>query len=260
MRRLTRRSRRRQAGGGGTPNHERWLITYADLITLLLIFFVIMYAMSKVDINKYTSLANALKLEFSSADSLMPQGSGLLQSPSNVNGNKSKPKPDSNPKDNAGAQEENQEQELQDLLKMIQTYISDNKLQDAVSVVNRPEGVAITFKDVFLFDLGKADLKKPAYPVLSTMSKLLDNLDAKISIEGHTDDLAVQYSSIYRDNWGLSAARALSVLRYFTDTAKLDPRSFIMTGYADTMPVVPNDTETNRQKNRRVEIVVLRDQ
>jgi len=87
---------------------------------------------------------------------------------------------------------------------------------------------------------------------------LFDKLDTTISIQGHTDNLPIQPGAAFQDNWGLSAGRALSVLRYFVDDQKLSEKKFEVAGYADTRPVVPNDKESNRQKNRRVEIVVLR--
>ena len=90
------------------------------------------------------------------------------------------------------------------------------------------------------------------------MASLFPQLHAKVSIEGHTDNLPLTSSSSYQDNWGLSAARALSVLRYFVDQANLDPQQFMVAGYADTKPVAPNDNDEDRQKNRRVEIIVLR--
>lgn len=245
------RKRKRQESH---ENHERWLITYADLITLLLIFFVIMYAMSKIDTAKYEVLAQALRLEFKKADTMMPQNSGLI---GRVDPGKGKEGDKTNKDVN---DKEKKEQELQDLLKVVNEYIKENQLEDQVHVADTPRGIAITLNDLFLFDLGKADLKPAAFPVLDKLASLFPTLHAKISIEGHTDNLPLSTGSVYRDNWGLSNARSLSVLRYFIYNAHLDEANFISTGYADTMPVAPNDTEENRQKNRRVEIVVLREQ
>ena len=232
-------------------NHDRWLITYADLITLLLIFFVVMYAMSKIDIAKYEVLAQALKAEFMKSDTFMPLNSGVigtLNPGKGEQGNEVKKNGD-----NGKA-----EQELQDLMNVVNAYIRENQLEDKVKVADTPRGIAITMNDLFLFDLGKADLRPEAYPVLDKLASLFPSLNAKVSIEGHTDNLPLATGSVFRDNWGLSSARSLSVLRYFLYNAKLDPHQFISTGYADTMPVAPNDSDENRQKNRRVEIVVLR--
>ncbi|MDD9271836.1 flagellar motor protein MotB [Paenibacillus sp. GCM10023248] len=264
---MARRSRKKEEH----VNHERWLITYADLITLLLVFFIIMYAMSKVDVQKYAVLAQVLNLQFQKADSILEKGHG-------VNGQMTPKQGDAESKDQdytkrslddqkeekdktkpENSEKEKREKELQDLLKQVQAYIQDQNLQAQVSASDTERGVAITLNDLFLFDLGKADLKGASAPILQKLASLFPTLNSKVSIEGHTDDIPLATGSPYRDNWGLSFARSLSVLRYFTDSAKLDDNKFIATAYADTMPKVPNDSEENRSKNRRVEIIVLRD-
>lgn len=254
---MPRRNKKRAAH----DNHERWLITYSDLITLLLIFFVIMYAMSKVDMAKYSVLAQSLNLQFQKADSLVPNGQGLVGNANPAHGNEGEMKKANEAAATKSEEQllrEQQEQNLQDLMQKISQYIAENNLESQVSVADTQRGIAVTLKDLFLFDLGKADLKPPAYPILQKLASLIPTLNTKVSIEGHTDNLPLATGSLYKDNWGLSQARSLSVLRYFTNTAGLQDNMFISSAYADTMPVAPNDSEENRSKNRRVEIVVLR--
>jgi len=252
-------------------NHERWLITYADLITLLLVFFIIMYAMSKVDMQKYTELAQVLNMQFTKADSFLEQNNGISgqMTPKQGDGkskdddftNQAKDtKKEQYDKDKKEqAEKEKKEKELQDLLKQINAYITEQNLQAQVAATDTERGVAITLNDLFLFDLGKADLKAPSYPILQKLASLFPSLNATVSIEGHTDNLPLATGSPYKDNWGLSFARSLSVLRYFTDTAGIDEKKFMAAAYADTKPKVDNNSDENRAKNRRVEIVVLRD-
>ncbi len=235
-------------------NHERWLITYSDLITLLLVFFIVMYAMSKVDINKYETMAKALNSQFMKNESLLPQGSGISGTIIPTASDGTKPK-----KDTSAEEAAKKEQQLKDMLQAIQAYIKDNNLEAKVSASDTPRGIAITLNDLFLFDLGKADLKPAAYPVLEKLATLLPTLSNRVSIEGHTDNIPISSGSAYKDNWGLSFARSLSVLRYFTNTAKLNDEHLMATAYADTVPKMPNTSEENRAKNRRVEIVVLRE-
>ncbi|MCM3750297.1 OmpA family protein [Paenibacillus pasadenensis] len=251
------RRRRRRSGLTTEPaeNHERWLITYSDLITLLLIFFVVLYAMSQLDVKKYEVLAQSLQFQFAKSDSVIQGGQGLTGemlargvAPS------SPPAVSETPQQQL---KRLQEEELQNLLKVIQTYIRDHKLQDKVYVADTPKGIAIRLNDLFLFDLGEAKLKQGATPVLDKLSSLFRTLDNTISIEGHTDNLPI-YGGEYSDNWDLSAARSLSVLHYFIDKSKLAPGKFEIAGYADTRPVTSNDTSAGRSKNRRVEITVLR--
>ncbi|GIP41014.1 chemotaxis protein MotA [Paenibacillus sp. J31TS4] len=237
-------------------NSERWLITYSDLITLLLIFFVIMYAMSKVDVAKYSMLATSLQHQFRQADSALPAGSGIIGGLDLSKGTQGREK-----EANEHTEKEEQdkkEKELQDLLKVVNQYISDNQLQANVSALDTRRGIAITLNDLVLFDLGRADIKAPAYPVLEKLATLFPTLHTTISIEGHTDNLPIVSSSPFRDNWRLSSERSLSVLRYFTEKANLPASMFQSIAYADTKPVAPNTSDENRQRNRRVEIVVLR--
>jgi chemotaxis protein MotB len=245
-------------------NHERWLITYADLITLLLIFFVIMYAMSKVDTKKYDVLAQSLNYQYTKAESVLPQGQGVLGSVNRSNGEDStktekaaQEKKEKEEKEKE--QKEIREKQLENLMEKIQQYIQQQNLQAQVFVANTPRGITVTLNDLFVFDLGKADLKKDAYPILTQLSTLLPNLNTIISIEGHTDNLPLATGSLFKDNWRLSSERSLSVLRYFTDTLGLDSKKFMSSAYADTHPVADNNTEENRSKNRRVEIIVLRE-
>ncbi len=251
-----RRSNRKKRNA--PENHERWLITYSDLITLLLIFFIVMYSMSKVDMAKYEMLSESLHLQFAKGDTIIEKHNGpagdLKQ------GDKATPIPTDTPtpSPSASAQAE-RERELQDLLSKVNQYIEENNLQAQVSTGDLQRGVVIKLNDMVLFDLGKADLKQASLPILDKLGSLFRSLDTKISIEGHTDNLPLQTGSLYKDNLGLSQARSVSVIRYLLSTPGMNDRMFVSTAYGDTMPIAPNDTEENRAKNRRVEIVVLRE-
>jgi chemotaxis protein MotB len=249
-----RRNNRRRRRAVAQASHDRWLITYADLITLLMIFFVVLYAMSQLDIRKYEILSQTLQQQFRHTESVLEDGSGILDG---GQAQVKTPEQDSHASDSE--QETIQkEQQLQDLLKVIKQYVNENNLEKEVFVEDTEKGIAIRLSDRFLFDLGKADLKKPAIPVLNKLSTLFAQLDTTISIQGHTDNLPIQSGAVFQDNWGLSAGRALSVLRYFVDEMKLEEKKFEVAGFADTRPIAANDSEANRQKNRRVEILVLR--
>ena len=151
-----------------------------------------------------------------------------------------------------------QEEQLQHVMSTIQQYIKDNKLESQITVTDTPKGVEVRLSDSLLFALGKADLTSAAYPTMDKLASLFGQLDSTISIEGHTDNLAMASGGRYKDNWELSAERALSVLRYFVDEKKLDSKTFQIAGYGDTRPVDSNDTDAGRKKNRRVEIIILR--
>ncbi|WP_068620515.1 flagellar motor protein MotB [Paenibacillus tuaregi] len=263
-------SRRRQQESG--ESKDRWMITYADLITLLLIFFIIMYAMSRLDVEKYQIVTESLQMTFKNGDSVLDLGSGITGT-AGKNTSKTPPsqqgaeKGNSDKQGNSGSTKpltdreqafRKQEEQLQNLMKMIQEYIKSNHLEDQIHVADLAKGISITLSDRFLFDVGKADLKPGSAEALNKLASLFSKLDTVISIEGHTDNQPVSAGARYKDNWELSGARALSVLRYFIDTAKLKPDEFQYAGYADTRPAADNTTDQGRQKNRRVEITVLR--
>ncbi|MCM3701118.1 flagellar motor protein MotB [Paenibacillus macerans] len=262
------------------------MITYADLITLLLIFFVIMYAMSRLDVEKYEVVTQSLQMTFSNGNSILDKGAGITGSLNSYNaktpastaqngkgsGSAGQNGSSGNGGQQASAQASSgqaplterelafrkQEEELSNLMQLIEAYIKENSLEDQIHVTDLPKGISITLSDRFLFDTGKADLKSGSAKTLSKLASLFGQLDTVISIEGHTDSQPIGRSSKFKDNWELSGARALSVLRFFVDKEQLDPQHFQYAGYADTRPAADNDTAAGRQKNRRVEITVLR--
>lgn len=278
MRQRIRQGRSRKTGG---DSKDRWMITYADLITLLLIFFVMMYAMSRLDTEKYKSVTESLQATFNTGTgtSLLDGGSSLLDGSTANTGTKqpdspqpvpsapqSSPSPSANGQADGSGQEmterelafRKQEQQLATLMQRIEQYIQDNDLGNQIFVSDQPQGIAITLSDEFLFDTGKAELKTGSSKILAKLASMFGQIEAKVSIEGHTDNQPIVHASRYKDNWELSGARALSILRYFLDNAHLNANSFQYAGYGDTRPAADNSTEAGRKQNRRVEITVLR--
>ncbi|MBP2001745.1 chemotaxis protein MotB [Paenibacillus shirakamiensis] len=270
------RNSRRRGKVETSDTKDRWMITYADLITLLLIFFVIMYAMSRLDADKYKVVTESLQHTFKKGDSVLEMGSGVNGSadkyrsknppsttPSAVTKAAGSGSTLSNNSSNSPLSEREiafrkQESQLQDLMRVIQKYIQDNNLQEQIRVSDLAKGITITLSDRFLFDAGRADLKAGSNQTLSKLASLFTKLDTVVSIEGHSDNQPITRASRYTDNWELSGARALSVLRYFLNNPNLDSDKFQYAGYADTHPTADNTTEQGRSKNRRVEITVLR--
>lgn len=273
MRQRDRRKRRIEP----TENRDRWMITYADLITLLLIFFVILYAMSSLDTDKYKIVNNSLSETFKSGSSILDGSNGILESgqAEPVNGIADNSESEGDNEIPAGGAEapdviddappsarelafREQEAKLADLMGIITQYVEDHQLGEQIFISDKPQGIEITLSDRFLFDVGTAELKSPAFPALQQLSGLFRDIGATISIEGHTDNTPVSSASQYSDNWELSGARALSVLRFFLDREGLNSDNFQYAGYADTRPTADNTTVAGKQKNRRVEIIVLR--
>ncbi|MGI9861858.1 flagellar motor protein MotB [Moorella naiadis] len=211
----------------------RWLLTYADLITLLMAFFIVMYAVSKVDMVRYQQLARALGQIFNSS-----AGSMFLPEPGS--GEQVVP-PD----------------ELTGISSELQAYLAQQGLKDQVFVTSTSQGLIISFTGSVLFDRGQATLHPDAVPILQKISGYLQQVPNYIGVAGSTDDLPINTSQ-FPSNWELSAVRATTVIRYFTETAGLAPSRFIALGYGEYHPLFPNTTEEGRRKNRRVDVIIYR--
>ncbi|CAM3978804.1 flagellar motor protein MotB [Alicyclobacillus pomorum] len=241
--------RRRRDNPEGQENNERWLITYSDLITLLMIFFVIMYAMSKVDVAKFMTLTQSLAAAMHNENQipLKDLGTTGLVVPANPQ--------DTGNKKATGESEE--DKKMDNLFQQVSQYIQEHHLQENVSIVSQPRGIQITLKDVVLFDTGQATIKPGAKQLLAGLVPFFRTLDNPIVVEGYTDNRPISTGQ-YPSNWELPAARATGVVRFFV-SQHVDPNRLTASGYGEYHPVAPNDTEAHRQENRRVNIVILRD-
>ncbi|MCL4537119.1 MAG: OmpA family protein [Nitrospirae bacterium] len=198
-------------------NVERWLISYADFITLMFTFFAALYALSTMDMAKIERFSGSLKQAFKVIDEPIP------------------------------LYEDRNKAVIEDIKKLI-TDVS------GVSVKSDPRGVVVTFSDAVLFASGSADIKQEAFGMLEKLSKSLSNAPGRITIEGHTDNIPTSGGK-YASNWELSTSRAASVLHFFI-TKGVDPNRFSIAGYGEYRPLTGNDTEDGRAKNRRVELVI----
>lgn len=233
---------------GGEPereNSERWLITYSDLITLLLIFFIVLYTLSKVDAAKYQAIASSLSKSMGGSQSIMESGG-----PSMV------PGADQSKEDTADLNQLEQ-QNLEKIKKQIQEYVDSHGLSGKVTVTLEERGVVVSFQDVVLFPLGVADLSPSARVIINKIGAILHQTNNYIRVEGHTDNLPIRTSQ-FPSNWELSLERSASVVHQLIEHSEIPPGRLSATGYGEYRPRLPNDTEANRQKNRRVDIIVLR--
>ena len=147
------------------------------------------------------------------------------------------------------------EESLSNLLTEIQSFLDKNGMGDVIVANRTDRGVVLVLQEQVLFDPGEATLLGDAYLFLNKVGELLLELPNLVKVEGHSDDIPMS-SFRYPSNWELSAARASSVINYLIENHQLDSRRFMAVGYADTRPIVSNDSPENRQKNRRVEIII----
>lgn len=233
--------RRGRGNSHGNGSHERWLLTYSDLITLLMVFFVVMYAMSSSDTRKF----NALKSSLQSALKTDGAGTNLIMEYSGD-------RPISKPVQLDQVKDEMTE--FRDIIQKLQANIADPK---DVAIFIDERGLTIRFLDSVLFDLGSGDLRRDALPLLDTVGAVLKSSNHFTRVEGHADNLPINTMQ-FPSNWELSSARSIAVTRYLIQKHNLDPHRLSSLGYGEYHPLYPNSTEENRAKNRRVDIVILR--
>jgi chemotaxis protein MotB len=228
-------------------NSERWLLSYADFITLLMVFFIIMYSMSVVNQAKFQSLAQSLNEAMSGSNaSALPPGetSPPLDPPLDP-----LPQP---PEDDALEQAA-----LEDVYQQILESLQKNGLQDSVGLSIDERGLVISLNAMATFESGRAEIQPSFIPQLITIADILNSIDNYVRIEGHTDNVLVG-AGPYQSNWELSTARATSLVQLFIHNSEILPAKLSAVGYGEYRPVASNDTSEGRAKNRRVDIVVIR--
>jgi len=242
-------------------NHERWLVSYADFITLLFAFFVVMFATSQVDKSKAQAVSDSVKeaLEGKSFNSVVKVILGGTIDRKGQ-GNAQKNGPGGAKKDTTTNPQKPQPlvmelmPSLDVLTKQLAPEIKSGKIQ--ISMV--PRGLAISFTQAALFPSGEDEIAKDTYPSIEKIADALKKIPNPARLEGHTDSIPI-HNSRFRSNWELSAARSIALLETITRYGVEDDR-FSIAGYADTKPLVDNDTEAGRTKNRRVDIIILNEQ
>jgi chemotaxis protein MotB len=230
-------------------NHERWMVSYADFITLLFAFFVVMYALSTVNEGKYRVLSESMSSAFRNVEintstplpPLIAPPIPVIQKPSAV-----VKVPD--------AEKQKQRDKMRNVAKEILKVMAPLIEQGKVRVLETSRGVTIEINDSILFSPGQALLQPALIKAMSGIAEVLAPTDFPITIEGHTDNLPIKTAQ-FPSNWELSAVRATTVLRLFADSG-VAPERLTAIGYADTRPVEPNLLADGRARNRRVTILI----
>jgi chemotaxis protein MotB len=217
-------------------NLERWLLTYADLITLLLAFFIVLYSMSRLDAEKFERISEALRTVLrGAAASPLPHQTLMMDDPG------------------AGPIKTG---DLNYLKSNIDKLLIEKGLTDKISATIEDRGLVIRISESAFFDLGSADLKEQAIGILNLFGGILSEIPNHIRIEGHTDNLPIK-NQVYPSNWELSTYRATTCIRYLIEKYGMKPDRISAMGYSEYRPIASNDTAEGRNKNRRVDIVVL---
>ena len=211
----------------------RWLLTYADMITLLLALFIILFSISTINKVKLQRLVHEISGGFNSVDAI------------------------NNPPEGGGLEKAQQTQELKTEQQIIQTYIQQKHLENRVSVRMTNEGLTVTLlTDKAFYDSGSAVLRPETEKLLDQIAAVLRRTNPEIRVEGYTDNQPI-HTAEYPTNWELSGARAAGVTRYLVEKQRYDPAKVSLAGYGEWRPKHTNATDTGRQLNRRVDIVIL---
>lgn len=229
---------------------ESWLLPYADLLTLLLALFIVLFAMSEIDTKKYEELSRVFSEEFSSGKGILEQSNSTIEMPEE----KDSVEKEDRDKESKSTQELNQLLELQ---KRINQYIKHNSLSESIKTNLSEEGLFITITNDVSFESGSAEVKGKGKDIAKAVSNFLyTDPPHEIIISGHTDNIPI-HDSEFKSNWDLSVMRAVNFMRLILDNENLVPKRFSAKGFGKHKPLVPNDNERNRAKNRRVEVLVL---
>jgi len=251
------RRRRQRKKDGGAP---KWMVTYSDMVTLILVFFVLLFSMSQVDLEKFEAVSesfrNRVVLDF--LPSAIPMERPVEDSGQLRGGQPSEKLDPQTAKSNDDEDDEKKEEEdsLDTLIEDIESYLTDHELDNVISANRTERGVVLVLQERVLFDTGEAIILDSGKPFLNKIGDLFKEMPNHIKVEGHTDSRPIS-NYRYPSNWELSGARAGSVVRYLIQEHDIDEDRFSIAGYSDTRPHVPNTSEENWSQNRRVEIVIL---
>lgn len=215
-------------------NHERWLLTYSDLITLLMIFFVVMYSMSQVDKAKFAAVAQQLSIVMGGGSEtvLVDPGSGIMKDlPNSPN------------------------EQMDEAAKSLEEYIVQNGLGTMAKIYRDERGLIISLNEGLLFDLGSAEVDDKSKEILAKIASSVKPMPNFVRIEGFTDNIPIK-TARFASNWELASQRAINVAKIMMDNGIAGERISTVS-YGEYRPMYPNDSNEHKKLNRKVDIIVI---
>jgi len=241
---------RRSRGEHEPETHERWLVSYADFITLLFAFFVVLYASSQADRQKAVKASDSVRRAFTGEPKVshvlggtvedVGQGNRLMQGP-------------------GGSKTGTATQQPADLfatVELLKDSLADDIHAGRISIHTETRGLVVSLQEAAYFVSGDDKVSAAGFPVLQKIALTLANIPNPIRLEGHTDSIPI-HNSRFHSNWELSAARSIAMLEALSTQFSIETGRMSVVGYADAFPLDNNDTPEGRAKNRRVDIVIL---
>jgi chemotaxis protein MotB len=219
--------------GRSKKDTGNWIVTYSDLVTLLLVFFVLMYVLTpSIDQSTFDNFISFFK----NSSGVMDQTSAVQQ--------------------NSSAEIEDLREEINNEWAYVEDFLETHGLSAHVEIEGSNDGIKITLSDSLTFESGSSQLLPVAEMVLGRIAEMFDERIAKTEVQGHTDNVPISQNSFYRSNWHLGAARAVTVVEFLRNRSELGPENFKASSFGEFRPIATNETVTGRRQNRRVEIYV----
>lgn len=245
--------KRKQRNHEPAENHERWLVSYADFITLLFAFFVVMYAVSSINEGKYRILSHSLVSAFKSTNSSNPSAQASEFTPIQLSQSNQIVAIENS--DELNSHKEKKQKKMQNMAKDI-FYALEPLVKDGqVRVTQNSQGITVEINASVLFSPGQAKLAENSSLALQAVAHVIKGHEHEIHVEGHTDNLPIHTES-FPSNWELSTARASSVVRLFVENG-VEANRLTAKGYSENRPIETNETPEGRKRNRRVAVLIL---
>lgn len=260
------RRKHKSEGGHSGGGQERWLVTYSDLITLLMIFFIVMYSMSQVDANKFRAIADSLSISLGGGTpaqidlSTYPSGPSLINSGSPQQNSLAPGKDEKELLNESGDGNGKDQQEtltIEGIKAKLDQFAAENNIQTRLVSSIEERGLVVSIQDTLLFASGSADITPDAKNILKKISTVLTASSNYIKVEGHTDNLPIN-TARFPSNWELSVLRATNVVQILINDGGIDSERLSATGYGEYRPIADNNLVDGRSANRRVDLVILR--
>ena len=238
---------------------NRWVVSYADFVTMLLALFMIMFATSQFSDSKIKNVNNSIQKVFTPHSIKQENTSKIEVQNENETSNVKNVDTNKDPQslfDNNGKSILDGGDGILEASKVMEQIKQDIKADTSIKVLKSNRGVVIRLNDTMLFDQGSAIIKPEAMSTLAKIADSFEKFQNPIVIEGHTDSMPISNDK-FPSNWELSTARATNIIKYLTETKKFPPNRLSAVGYGEYMPIEDNNTPQGRAKNRRVDIIVL---
>lgn len=258
------KKRKKQEDSSPPPaGAPEWMVTYSDMVTLLMCFFVLLYSMATISTEKFEQINRSLQMTFKSSANAERFDTNVGKDPTTVLQN---PDEDKDEKEHDFEQQSEADEDLNEIdeltneeliefIEKLEELILELDLGEYIEVLNKDDSIILRINSVILFDLGEAEVKEDAIESLTRIGLLLNTLTLEILIQGHSDDLPIN-TELYPSNWELSSRRATNIVRFLIERSDVNPNNLTATANAEFQPIAPNDSPENRQKNRRIDVVI----